>query len=212
MALDNKRTTQNLIKGREGINLINSTTTTVASSSISDDIFSNDAIYSTSTLSPILYHMDLLQEDIDELRRFTTGSMLIPSAIGGASSAGDIGLGAEVIDLGGTNNILQGAVFYKTSTSWGAANATSAGQAAYGFLGISKGGNMADGFITRGIVYVATDPGGSVGDLVYLSTINNRLTTTAPSANGNVVRIVGHKLGTNLIYFNPSTNWVELSV
>jgi hypothetical protein len=71
---------------------------------------------------------------------------------------------------------------------------------------------MADGFITRGIVYVATDPGGSVGDLVYLSTINNRLTTTAPSANGNVVRIVGHKLGTNLIYFNPSTNWVELSV
>jgi hypothetical protein len=212
MALNNKRTTTTLIKGREGTNFIDSTITTIASSSISSDIFSNDPIYSTSTLSPILYHMDLLQEDIDELRRFTTGSMQIPSAIGGASSAGDIGLGTEVIILGGTSNILQGAVFYKTSTSWGAANATSATLAAYGFLGISKGDNMADGFVTRGIVYVATDPGGSVGDLVYLSTTNNRLTTTAPSANGNVVRVVGHKVGTNLVYFNPSTNWVELSV
>lgn len=212
MALNNKRTTTILLKDREGTNFIDSTITTTASSSISSDIFSNDPIYSTSTLSPILYHMDLLQEDIDELRRFTTGSMRIPSAIGGASSAGDIGLGAEVIDLGGTSNILQGAVFYKTSTSWGAANATSAGLAAYGFLGVSKGGNMADGFVTRGIVYVGSDPGGSVGDIVYLSTSNNRLTTTAPSANGNIVRVVGHKVGTNLVYFNPSTNWVELSV
>lgn len=212
MALDNKKTTQKLLKDREGINLIDSTTTTVASSSISDDIFSNDAVYAASTLSPILYHIDLLQEDIDELRRFTTGSMLIPSAVGGASSDGDIGLGAEVIDLGGTNNLLQGRVFYKTSNSWSAANATSANLAAYGFLGVSKGTNMADGFVTRGIVYVNTDPGGNIGDLVYLSTTNNTLTATAPSANGNVVRVVGHKVGTNLVYFNPSTNWVELSV
>jgi len=212
MALNNKITNFKLIKGRSGTNNITSDIVTEASSSISDDIFSNDPAYTGGTLSPILYHMDLLQEDIDELRRFTTGSMLIPSAIGGASSAGDTGLGAEIIDLGGTSNILQGAVFYKTTTSWGAANATSAGSAAYGFLGVSKGGNMADGFVTRGIVYVSTDPGGNIGDLVYLSTTNNTLTTTAPSANGNVVRVVGHKVGTNLVYFNPSTNWVELSV
>ncbi len=147
-----------------------------------------------------------------DLRRFLTGSMEIPSGLGNASSAGDVGLGTEVIDLGGTNALLQGAVFYKTTTSWGAASAASAGQAAYGFLGISKGGNMADGFVTRGIVYVGSDPGGSVGDIVYLSTTNNRLTPTAPSANGNIVEVVGHKVGTNLVYFNPSTNWVELSV
>lgn len=212
MALNDKRTNLKLIKDRSGTNNITSDVITKASSSMSEDIFSNDPAYVEGTLSPILYHVDLLQEDVDELRRFITGSMQIPSAIGGASSAGDIGLGTEVIDLGGTNSLLQGRVFYKTSNSWGAANATSAGLAAYGFLGISKGGNMADGFVTRGIVYVATDPGGSVGDLVYLSTTNNTLTTTAPSANGNVVRVVGHKVGTNLIYFNPSTNWVELSV
>lgn len=211
MALDSKKTPRRLIKGRTD-NLLDSTARTNASASMAADIFSQDPAYVEGNLTPIMYHIDLVQEDIDELRRFVTGSMQIPSAIGGASSAGDIGLGAEIIDLGGTNNLLQGRVFYKTSNSWGAANATSAGLAAYGFLGISKGGNMADGFVTRGIVYVATDPGGSVGDLVYLSTTNNTLTTTAPSADGNIVRVVGHKVGTNLIYFNPSTNWVELSV
>lgn len=211
MALGDKRTLRKFIKDRTG-GLFNSDRISKASSSIANDYLSNDINIVEGPVSPILYHLDLMQEDIDELRRFTTGSMQIPSAIGEASSAGDTGLGAEVITLGGTNNIIQGAVFYKTSTSWGAANATSAGLAAYGFLGVSKGGNMADGFVTRGIVYVGSDPGGSVGDIVYLSTTNNRLTTTAPSANGNIVRVVGHKVGTNLVYFNPSTNWVELSV
>lgn len=211
MALDNKKTPRNLIKDRTD-NLLDSTVDTKASASMASDIFSQDPTYVDGTITPIMYHIDLVQEDIDELRRFLTGSMEIPSGLGDASSAGDVGLGAEVIDLGGSSNLLQGAVFYKTTTSWGAANATSAGLAAYGFLGVSKGGNMVDGFVTRGIVYVATDPGGSIGDLVYLSTTNNTLTTTAPSANGNVVRVVGHKVGTNLIYFNPSTNWVELSV
>ena len=198
MALDSKKTPRRLIKGRTD-NLLDSASDTNASSRMAADIFSQDPTYVDGTITPIMYHIDLVQEDIDELRRFLTGSMEIPSGLGDASSAGDVGLGAEVIDLGGTSNLLQGRVFYKTTTSWGAANATSAGLAAYGFLGISKGGNMADGFITRGIVYVATDPGGSIGDLVYLSTTNNTLTTTAPSANGNVVRVVGHKVGTNLI-------------
>ena len=211
MALLNKKTPRRLIKDRTD-NLLDSTADANASASMAGDIFSQDPNYVKGTITPVMYHIDLIQEDVDELRRFLTGSMEIPSGLGDASSAGDVGLGAEVIDLGGTSNLLQGRVFYKTTTSWGAANATSAGLAAYGFLGISKGGNMADGFITRGIVYVATDPGGSIGDLVYLSTTNNTLTTTAPSANGNVVRVVGHKVGTNLIYFNPSTNWVELSV
>ena len=50
-----------------------------------------------------------------------------------------------------------------------------------------------------------------MGDVVYLSATSGRLTTTAPSTSGNVVRVMGHKIGTNLVYFNPSTNWIELS-
>ena len=79
-------------------------------------------------------------------------------------------------------------------------------------MGVTKSTSTDDGLVTRGVVYVRVDPGGSVGDICYLGTADGRLTTTAPSADGNVVRVMGHKLGTNLVYFNPSTNWVELTV
>ena len=152
------------------------------------------------------------QEDVDELRRFLTGSMTIPSGLGDASSAGDVGLGTEVITLHNSQTLLAGATVYSGASSWAYANATSAGAASYGFMGVTKSTSTGDGIVTRGVVCVSVDPGGSVGDVVYLNTADGRLTTTAPSADGNVVRIMGHKLGTNLVYFNPSTNWVELTV
>lgn len=211
MALDNKRTNFKLIKDRSGTNNISEPIITAASSSLSDDIFSHDIAYVEGTLAPILYHIDLLQEDVDEIRRYLTGSFNIPSRIGSAASSGDIGAGAEVIELHGSANIIQGAVYHLRSSDWAYANATSAGLISYGFLGVSRGGNVTNGFVTKGIVYIGTDPGGSVGDIVYLSTTNGRLTTTAPSTSGNVVRVMGHKVGTNLVYLNPSTNWIELS-
>jgi len=212
MALNTKRTNFKLVKDRSGTNNITTGIITAASASLSSDIFSNDQAYLEGTLSPILYHIDLLQEDIDELRRFTTGSMTIPSSIGQASSAGEVGLGTEHITLHSSQTLQAGAVVYSGASSWNYANATSAGAASYGFMGVTKTTSTGDGLVTRGIVYLNQDPGGSVGDVVYLSTSSGRLTTTAPSADGNVVRVMGHKLGTNLVYFNPSTNWIELTV
>ena len=211
MALDSKKTPRRLIKGRTD-NLLDSTSDTNASASMAADIFSQDPTYVDGTITPIMYHIDLVQEDIDELRRFLTGSMTIPSSIGNASSAGEVGTGTEHITLHNSSTLQAGAVVYSGASSWAYANATSAGAASYGFMGVTKTTSTGDGLVTRGVVYVGTDPGGSVGDIVYLSTTNGRLTTTAPSADGNVVRVMGHKLGTNLVYFNPSTNWVELTV
>lgn len=212
MALEIKRTSIKLIKDRSGTNTITSDRISAASASIADDIFSRDPAYVEGNLTPILYHVDLLQEDIDELRRFLTGSMTIPSSIGNASKAGEVGTGTEHIILHNSSTLQAGAVVYSGASSWAYANATSAGAASYGFMGVTKTSSTGDGLVTRGVVYVSQDPGGSVGDVVYLSTSNGRLTTTAPSADGNVVRVMGHKLGTNLVYFNPSTNWVELTV
>lgn len=210
MALGNKKTPRKFIKDRTD-NLLDSTRITRASASMANDVFSTDIAMVEGPIAPVLYQADLMQEDIDELRRFLTGSMAIPSSIGGASKAGSTGLGAETIDTGNSGTTVAGAVYYKSSTSWAYANATSAGAASYGFVGISRSTNMTDGFCTRGIVYVGADPGGSIGDIVYLSTTNGRLTTTAPSTSGNVVRVMGHKMGTNIVYLNPSTNWIELS-
>lgn len=211
MALDSKKTPRRLIKGRTD-NLLDSTSDTNASSSMAADVFSQDPTYVDGTITPVMYHIDLIQEDVDELRRFITGSMTIPSSIGNASSAGEVGTGTEHITLHNSSTLQAGAVVYSGASSWAYANATSAGAASYGFMGVTKTTSTGDGLVTRGVVYVGTDPGGSVGDIVYLSTTNGRLTTTAPSADGNVVRVMGHKLGTNLVYFNPSTNWVELTV
>jgi len=211
MALGNKRTPRKFIKGRTN-NLLNSSKEFNASASMAKDIFSQDPAYVEGNLTPILYHADLMQEDIDELRRFITGSMTILSSIGNASSAGEVGTGTEHITLHNSSTLQAGAVVYSGASSWAYANATSAGAASYGFMGVTKTTSTGDGLVTRGVVYVNQDPGGNVGDVVYLSTSSGRLTTTIPSANGNIVRVMGHKLGTNLVYFNPSTNWVELTV
>jgi hypothetical protein len=68
-----------------------------------------------------------------------------------------------------------------------------------------------DGMITRGFVYLGTDAGGSVGDVVYLSETANLATTTAPTTSGAIVRVLGYKVATNVIWFNPSNDWIELS-
>ena len=52
----------------------------------------------------------------------------------------------------------------------------------------------------------------STGDILYVSTTAGAITATAPSAAGDVVRIVGYQLdATNdVIYFNPSNDWIQL--
>ena len=111
MALDTKKTPRRLIKGRTD-NLLDSTSDTNASASMAGDIFSQDPNYVNGTITPIMYHIDLIQEDVDELRRFLTGSMEIPSGLGDASSAGDVGLGTEVITLHNSQTLLAGSTVY----------------------------------------------------------------------------------------------------
>ena len=51
------------------------------------------------------------------------------------------------------------------------------------------------------------------GTVLYLDTTAGHVTATAPSATGDVVRVVGYVLdGSNgIIYFDPSRDWIELS-
>ena len=71
MALGNKRTRRKFIKGRTG-GLFNSDRVSKASSSMANDDISNDINMVEGSISPVLYQMDLMQEDIDELRRHIT--------------------------------------------------------------------------------------------------------------------------------------------
>lgn len=47
----------------------------------------------------------------------------------------------------------------------------------------------------------------TVGAPLYLSTTSGDLTETAPTGNGEVVRVLGHAISATTIYFNPSPSW-----
>ena len=129
----------------------------------------------------------------------------------GLASAGDYGHGSELL-LGYTGSSSAGDCMYlRTTGSFALANATTLGAQSKGFLAIGASSDAADGVVTRGIVYLNVDPGGSPGDVVYLSTTGGDLTTTPVATTGNVSRVVGYQLATKIIYFNPSQDWIEIS-
>jgi hypothetical protein len=129
--------------------------------------------------------------------------------------------GGEVVFYGSSDGALaQGALYFLSgSGAWTSASADVTGSGNDALLGISLGTNPnTDGMLTRGYfdantyyrheflqgkaVYIES---GSSGNYGYMS-------GTAPTAANSYVRIVGYATDTaNVIYFNPGTNWVELS-
>jgi hypothetical protein len=77
------------------------------------------------------------------------------------------------------------------------------------FLSLST--QASDGLLSRGFVYLSSDPGGNIGNPVYLGT-SGAITSTAPTASGSIVRVLGYKFDTNIIYFDPSKEWTEIGV
>ena len=66
--------------------------------------------------------------------------------------------------------------------------------------------------LLRGTVTLNHDPG-AVGDVLYLSTTGGRATSTAPSGNTDIVRIIGYCLDASngQIWFNPDNTFVEVN-
>ena len=70
-----------------------------------------------------------------------------------------------------------------------------------------------DGMLLRGMFTLDHDPGTIAGPL-YVSTTAGDVTGTAPSADADVVRVVGYCLDSTdgQIWFNPSEDWLVLTV
>ena len=66
--------------------------------------------------------------------------------------------------------------------------------------------------LLRGTITVDTDMG-DIGNPVYVSTTPGRLTSSAPTASGDFVRVLGYCLDDNngQIWFNPDSAWVEIA-
>ena len=125
------------------------------------------------------------------------------------SSAGDYeGLVLKVGDAG--NTLTAGNVYYfnATQTDWVAAS-NAAEATAKGVLGIALGtSGTADGVLIQGVYYYA-DAAGVTGDVLFLGT-GGAMTATAPTTDGEILRVLGQNIDNNIVMFQPSQDFIEL--
>ena len=119
----------------------------------------------------------------------------------------------DIIYLGGTTSMTAGAIYhYKSDGTWEKADADAAANCD-GLLAVALGAaSDTNGMLVRGMVTIANDPG-AVGDVLFLSTTAGQATATAPSGDGDIVRVIGYCLDASngQIYFNPDGTFVEVT-
>lgn len=119
----------------------------------------------------------------------------------------------DVVYIGSTTSMTTGALYhYKSDGTWELADADAA-STCDGLLGIALGAaSNTNGVLLRGMVTIDHDPG-AVGDVLFVSTTAGDITATAPSGNGDIVRVVGYCLDASngQIWFNPDGAFVEVS-
>ena len=126
--------------------------------------------------------------------------------------ANDTG-GGEVVKFG-SGTLTTGKLYYlNTSSTWTEVDADAVASGADQLLGIALGSSpTTNGVLIRGFFdansYLSNF---YAGKAVYVSTTAAGMDTTRPTGSGDYVRIIGYCTTTaNVIYFNPSTTWVEL--
>ena len=181
---------------------------------------SENAVYCTGNAGVKLYHnasekLETQQDGIEvtgnidiasngEIELDGNGGMLLNTAPSGNEGNGII------IKLHSTATTA-GKLYYKSNfaAAWSEADADSDG--ATRMLGVALGSNSGtSGMLLQGLFRKASH-GFSAGAPLYVSTTSGAFTTTAPSGSGDYVRVVGYVIDSNIIYFNPSGTWVEVS-
>ena len=129
------------------------------------------------------------------------------------SSTTDGDANGDIVYFGGTTSMTTGAIYhYKSDGTWELADADAA-STCDGLLGVALGSaSDTNGVLLRGMVTLDHDPG-AVGDVLFLSTTAGDCSATAPSGNGDIVRVIGYCLDASngQIYFNPDGTFVEVS-
>lgn len=119
-----------------------------------------------------------------------------------------------IVYIGGTTGLTAGGTYYLSSSTetWVATDADAAASAT-GMIGLALGtASDTHGMLLQGVGMSAADAG-NMGEILYLSTTSTRMTSTAPSGSGDIVRVMGYSLHdtSKLIYFNPDSTWVEIA-
>ena len=125
----------------------------------------------------------------------------------------------DILYLGSSSTTQGDLCYLKEDGSWGQADADGAATGddadrdAMGMLAIALGSDPdSDGMLLRGTITMDYDMG-DVGNPIYVSTTAGAITSTAPSASGDFVRVLGYCLDDDhgQIWFNPDSAWVEIA-
>ena len=103
--------------------------------------------------------------------------------------------------------------YYKSDGTWAATDADAVATSGGVLLGIALGTDPdVDGVLIRGMFTLDHDPG-TIADELYVSTTLGSITGTAPSAAGDIVRVIGYCLDSanGQIWFNPSNDFIVLA-
>jgi hypothetical protein len=124
-----------------------------------------------------------------------------------SSALGSNGAIGDIVKFGNTTTVAGGLYYLKNDGTWDKADADAVGTAT-GSLAIAAATNSSGGMCLRGFVNPTTDPGAGTGNPVYLGTTLGTMQSAAPTGTGDIVRIVGYQYGPDLIYFNPSNDYI----
>ena len=112
--------------------------------------------------------------------------------------------------LNNNNALVAGSVYYWNGGTYVAANASAASSAS-GLLVLATSPTPTVPVLKTGIMQLTTVPG-SAGDVLYLAKSNGQLTNDISAfAQGDIVRVCGYNLDGNKVYFDPSSDWIELA-
>ena len=140
-----------------------------------------------------------------------TANEFIQEHSSGISSAGDYGDGADITFLGSSGtSVVAGKIYYYNGTTW-VLYSTAVAASQISILGMAVGSTMSSGFILRGFVRPSLVAQLTAGRTVFSSSSNGagQVTSTAPTTGYQ--RILGHAVSTSVIYFNPSSEYIEFS-
>ena len=79
-------------------------------------------------------------------------------------------------------------------------------------LGVALGTAVSDGLVVRGYIRNTTYFTSNFGILYLSSTTPGILDINQPTGLGDIVRVAGYLISAanDIIYFNPSPDWIEL--
>ena len=113
----------------------------------------------------------------------------------------------------GTTIAIGDIVYLNSSSQWVLADAN-AESTSGGLVGLAVESSTSTNpvkVLVKGTLRAATLPSFTAGDTIYISTTAGDVTATAPSATGDIVRIIGYALDADTLWVCPDTTFIEIA-